>query len=133
MIKKIYFHLEVANGNCFELLVSAYKNQDMQLESKGLGGIKCYEELCNTSRISRELLNEMYKCTYGSPIGKNCRVTLDEIKSVRGTNIGLLDVNKALKYSELGRVIANISEHLSDNNLKIKDVNCYRVIVEVEK
>ena len=45
MVKKIYFHLEIANGNCFELLASAYKNPDLQLKNNGLKEISGCEEL----------------------------------------------------------------------------------------
>lgn len=133
MVKKIYFHLEIANGNCFELLASAYKDPDLQLKNNGLKEISCCEELCNTETISRDLLNEMYKVTYGSPMGRHCRVKLEEIKTVRGTNIGLLDINKVLKTTEFDSVVMCIAEYLGDNNLKLKDTRNYRVIVEMEK
>ena len=133
MIKNIYFHLEMGEGTELELAKSAYKENILQIQKDSLRQLKCYKVLDKGQEISRGLLGELYKSTYGSPIGKNSRVTVDEIKAVKDIEIGILNMEEASKIMELEDVIDSVSRYLSGYGLTIRDTEHYRVVVEIEK
>ena len=105
MKKNIYFHIELKQGDTYNLVGNAYKNEELQLDGTNSLKQSEYKLIGDDNHVSSELFKAVSRRVYGSPLSEKSRITLKEMGDTSNTvfvELNIMEFYNAKKSERAG-------------------------------